>query len=446
MSAGFRGGFSAETFQDRRGRVFARLDGGAMVLPCASVRYRSNDSEYRYRPDSELYYVSGFEEPECLVILADHADTDRFVVFVQPRDAAAEQWTGSRTGVDAARERLGADAAFPISELGERLPGILHGARAVHYRLGRDARSQPLVEEALAWSRRRGARTGRGPRVVLDPGLILDDLRACKDAQELACMRRAADVTVDAFRSLAAALEPGVGEWQLEAVLEGAFRAGGGQGPAFGSIVGSGKNGCVLHYVDNGDRVGGGDLVLVDAGAEVDYYAADVTRTFPAGGAFGGRQRQVYDIVAAAHGAGIAACRVGAPVSAPHEAAVSVLAEGLCELGLLDATPEEVVVDGLYKPFYPHQTSHWLGLDVHEPGDYATGDGPRLLKPGMVLTVEPGLYFPPSLGAAAGDFEGIGIRIEDDVLVGDAGPERLTGALPVDPADVEAMVGAGGTA
>jgi Xaa-Pro aminopeptidase len=445
VSAGFRGGFSAETFQARRDRVLTRLDGGAMVLPSAPLRYRSNDSEYRYRPDSELYYVSGFEEPECLVVLADHADTDRFVVFVQPRDPVAEQWAGSRMGVDAAREHLGADAAYPISELGERLPGILQGAQAVHYRLGKDSRSQALVQEALAWSRRRGARTGRGPRVVVDPGQILDDLRACKDPQELACMRRAADVTVEAFRTLAGALEPGVGEWELEAVLEGAFRARGAQGPAFASIVGSGQNGCVLHYVDNGDRVEGGDLVLVDAGAEVDYYAADITRTFPAGGAFADRQRRVYDIVASAHSAGVAACRAGASIWAPHEAAVAVLAKGLCALGLLEATPEEVVAEKLYRPFYPHQTSHWLGLDVHEPGDYAAGGEPRLLKPGMVLTVEPGLYFPPSLGEAAGDFEGIGIRIEDDVLVGDAGPERLTGALPVDVGDVQGMVGAGGT-
>ena len=441
MTSAFRGGFTADTFRGRRERVLGALGDAAMVLPAAPLRYRSNDTEYPYRPDNELYYLTGFEEPEAVAVLAGHADEQRFVVFVRERDATAEQWSGRRLGVEAAGERLGADAAFAVSELEDRLPDLLHGASSVHYRLGRDPRSQALVLEALRWSRTRGARTGRGPRTVHDPGGILDGLRVRKDEAELACIRRATAATLAGFRDLAAMVRPGVGEWELQAAIEHRFRAEGAQGPAFGSIVASGENGCVLHYVANDRTAEAGDLILVDAGAEVDLYAADVTRTFPVGGRFSPEQRAVYDIVATALEAGVAACRPGEPVTAPHRAAVEVLVEGLCALGILEGSPEDHVEQESHKPFYPHQTSHWLGLDVHEPGDYAHAGTPRLLEPGMVLTVEPGLYFPPALEDAAGTFVGLGVRLEDDVHVTAQGPERLTAALPVDPAAIEALVG-----
>lgn len=423
--------------------MFAALDGGAMVLPAAPARYRSNDSEYRYRPDSEAYYVSGLEEPEALIVLADHADRDRFVVFARARDPAAEQWSGARLGVDGVREHLGADRAFPMDELEQRLPALLHGARSVHYRLGRDVRSQALVLEALRWSRGRGSRSGKGPRSIVDPGQILDGLRVRKDPRELDCMRRAAAITESAFRRLAEVLAPNVGEWELESILESRFRDQGGEGPAFATIVGAGENACILHYVENRARVGASDLVLVDAGAEVDFYAADVTRTFPASGRFNARQREVIDVVSAAHRAGVAACRPGEPVSGVHEAAVAVLAEGLRSLGLVDEPVEQILAEKLYKPFYPHQTSHWLGLDVHEPGDYAADGQATTLEADMVLTVEPGLYFPPSLGEQAGAFLGMGVRLEDDVLVTSSGPEVLTGTLPIDGDGIEALVGNG---
>jgi Xaa-Pro aminopeptidase len=437
----FRAGFDAETFSGRRNRVFERLDGGAMVLPASPVKFRSGDSEYRYRPDSELLYVTGMEEPGVVAVLRDHADEERFVLFVRERDAEAEQWSGTRLGPEAARDAFGADAAFPLAELEERLPGLLHGARRVNYRLGGQERVERLVVEALRWSRRRGARKGQGPRSVVDPGEILSELRVHKDPKELDCIRRAASLTVEGFRRLAEATAPGVGEWELEALLDGRFRAGGGEGPAFASIVASGGNACVLHYVANRARLSAGDLLLVDAGAEVDHYSADITRTFPVSGSFSSRQRDVYDVVDRARRAAIEAARPGAPVAGVHDAAVGVIAEGLRDLRVLAESVDQIVASEDYRAFYPHQTGHWLGLEVHDVGDYANDGSSRLLEPGMVLTVEPGLYFPPHVGDRAGPYADLGVRIEDDVLIGEDGPERLTSELPTEAEAVAALVG-----
>jgi Xaa-Pro aminopeptidase len=439
----FRAGFGRETFSGRRSRIFDRLDGGVMVLPASAVRVRSGDSEYRYRPDSELLYATGMEEPGVVAVLRDHADEERFVLFVRERDAEAEQWSGARLGPEAALEAFGADAAFPLAELEDRLPGLLHGASAVSFRLGVDQRVERLVVEALRWSRRRGARAGQGPRAVVDPGEILNELRVRKEPEELDCVRRAAALTVEAFQQLARATAPGVGEWELEAILDGRFRAGGGEGPAFASIVAAGPNACVLHYVANRARLAPGDLLLVDAGAEVDHYAADVTRTLPVSGTFSPRQRDVYDVVDRARRAAIEAARPGAPVAGVHDAAVGVIAEGLRDLGVMADSVDQIVESRDYRAFYPHQTSHWLGLDVHDVGDYARQGSSRLLEPGMVLTVEPGLYFPQNVADRAGPYADLGVRIEDDVLIGEDGPERLTGGLPTEAEAVAALVGTG---
>jgi len=400
-----------------------------MVLPAAAMQYRAGDSQYPYRPDNDLLYLTGVEEPGALAVLRDHADEDRFVLFVPPRDVEAERWSGPRLGPDGVRERFGPDAAFPLSELDERLPRLLQGASSLHYRLGAEGPVERAVRQALAWSRRRGGRTGSGPRLVVDPGQILNEMRLRKDAAEVDAIRRAADITVEGFHLLAEAIRPGVGEWELEALLDGRFRARGGSGPAFETIVGSGANGCVLHYASNDARLAEGDLVLVDAGAEVDFYAADVTRTFPVSGEFTAEQRAVYDVVGRALDAGVAAARPRQPVAGVHEAVLAVVAVGLVDLGIFTETPDDVITSEAFKAYFPHQSSHWLGLDVHDPGDYATDGESRLLEPGMVLTVEPGLYFPPSVGDEAAPFRGIGVRLEDDVLVGDSGPERLTGHL-----------------
>jgi Xaa-Pro aminopeptidase len=276
---------------------------------------------------------------------------------------------------------------------------------------------------------------------VVDPGEILSELRLRKEPVEIACIRRAADVTVEAFRDMAAAVAPGVGERELEALVDARFRSAGGDGPGFATIVGSGANACVLHYVANRDRLEAGDLVLVDAGAELDYYTADITRTLPVSGAFSAEQRAVYEVVWQAHEAALGAARPGAAVSDIHHAAVGVIVEGLRDLGLLDGPVEQIVDEEAYRRFYPHQTSHWLGLDVHDPGDYTRADVSRSLEEGMVLTVEPGLYFHPRLGEIAGRWAGIGVRIEDDVLITAEGHECLTGGLPTDPGGVSALVG-----
>jgi len=442
---GYRTGFGPDRLQARRHRVMGRLDGGAMVLPAAATQYKSGDSEYRYRPDNELLYLTGVEEPGAVAVLRDHADKDRFVLFVQPRDAEAERWSGPRLGPDGARERFGAEAAYPLSELDERLPRLLQGASSIHYRLGAEDGVESAVRASLAWSRRRGARTGSGPRSVVDPGQILSEMRLRKDSAEIDSIRRAADITVEGFRLLAEGIRPGAGEWELEAVLHGQFRARGGSGPAFATIVGSGANGCVLHYVANNARLTEGDLVLVDAGAEVDFYAADVTRTFPVSGVFTAEQRAVYDVVARALDAGVAAARPGQPVAGVHDAVLRVVAEGLADLGVSTESPDDFIEGGGFKAYFPHQASHWLGLDVHDPGDYATDGESRPLEPGMVLTVEPGLYFQPSVAEAAAPFRGIGIRLEDDVLVGETGPERLTGHLVAAADAVAALVARQGT-
>jgi Xaa-Pro aminopeptidase len=346
-------------------------------------------------------------------------------------------------GPEEARERLGADAVYPSEQLEEKLPGLMRAHRRVFFRLGVHPRVEALVMGALHWARGRGQRTGEGPRSVEDPGGLLDDLRLVKGPEEISRIRAATSLTVAAFGETLEAIRPGMGEWEVEALLESAFRKGGARGPAFPTIVGSGENGCVLHYADNRDCIGAGGMVLLDGGAEVDLYSGDVTRTFPAGGRFSDRQREVYEVVLRAHQAAISQLRPGATVGRLHDAALEELTLGLVALGVLQGDVGALLSEKAYRPHFPHKTSHWLGLDVHDVGDYGSKVDSRVLEPGMVLTVEPGLYFPSSSGASSHPYSGIGVRIEDDLLVTENGAENLTESLPVDPGDLEALVGAG---
>ncbi|MDX1567179.1 MAG: aminopeptidase P N-terminal domain-containing protein [Longimicrobiales bacterium] len=488
-------GISAEGFARRRQQVLDRLDGGAMVLPGAPMQFRSRDTEYRYRPDSELFYLTGVTEPGVVAWLGDPGDESdeesardsgdeaaRFVLFVRSRDPEAERWSGPWVGPDQAVERFGADAAYPLDELEDRLPGLLKRARRIHYRLGVDDRTQSIVLRALREARRRGPRKGTGPRAVVDPGEILDDLRLRKDGEEIESIRRAARITVEGFRDALAAVRPGAGEWEIEAALESAFRRRGARGPAFPTISGSGPNACYLHYVRNDRRMASGELLLVDGGADVGLYHGDVTRTVPVDGTFSPEQRELYEVVEAAREAAIDAVVPGVSVEEVHRAALDVLVDGMLDLDLLKGEKDEILETEAYKAFYPHSTSHWLGLDVHDPGDYAREGDSRLLEPGMVLTIEPGLYvpesgvaFPPGKegsreeaggegeegdggraekastgdlrrfsGKAVEGFAGIGIRIEDDVLVTEEGRENLTADLPTHPDEVTELVGRGG--
>jgi Xaa-Pro aminopeptidase len=433
-------------FDARRAALAERLGDGILVLPSAPERVRSRDTMHRYHADRDLFWAAGLSEPGCCaVFLGDGEGGMRFEIFVRERDAEAELWNGPREGPAATGERVGADAAHPIDDLPTMLPQLASHASTIHFRLGAFPEVEPIVRSALERGLARRSRDGRGPVGVVDPGGLIDPLRLRKDSAELERMRHAARITVDAFDEALEALRPGIGEWELEGLLDGRFRALGGGGPAYGTIVGGGRNGCVLHYVENASRLHGGDLVLIDAGAEFDRYAADITRTWPVSGTFTAEQLELYEIVDAARAAGVDACRPGRTIADVHTAAVAVLREGLEGLGLLETDDEPDAI----KAFFPHRTSHWLGLDVHDVGGYVHAGEPLVLEPGMVLTVEPGLYVGEAALDAAGSkaevWHGTGIRIEDDVVVTAGDPENLTADAPTDPREIaERMRSRGG--
>jgi Xaa-Pro aminopeptidase len=434
-------GITAEAFARRRRRVLEALgDRSAMVLPAAPELVAGRDLEIRYVPDADLWYLTGYGEPEAVAVLRPDADQP-FTLFVRPRDPEREVWTGARGGVETARADFGADAAFPLSELADRLPRLLDGADRVCYpaRSGRDDVDRILLDQ-LARGRRARQRTGRGLSTLADPGMILDDMRLLKEPEEVDAIRAAVDVTVEAFRNGLAAAHPGAGEWEVEAAVEFTMRRAGAQGPAFATIAASGPNATILHYVANNRRIQPHDLLLLDAGARVHAYNGDLTRTAPVSGRFSPPQRDVYQAVLQAHDAAIAAATPGASTRDVHHAALHVLVRAMVDLRLLRGNPDTLIDhDDAWKPWYPHSTSHWLGLDVHDVGTYALLDQPRPLVPGMVLTIEPGLYIPTGADAPP-LLQGIGVRIEDDILVTDNGPEILSRALPTAPDQVEELV------
>jgi Xaa-Pro aminopeptidase len=429
-----------DVFRRRRERLLEQIGDGVAVLVAAPELVKSRDTDVPYRQNSDFFYLTGFLEPEAVAVLTPHDPEHRFTLFVRPRDPDRETWTGVRAGVEGAREHFGADAAYPVEELGERLRDLVEPADALWYSvLGDGGEPDRRMLGLLADFRRTRARTGKGPWDVRDPAQLLDRMRLVKDADEIERMREAARLAARGHLAAMRAGRAGVGEWEVQALLDQTFRAhAADSGTAFPSIVGSGVNGTILHYTTNSRRIGEGELVLVDAGAEVGFYCADITRVFPAGGRFTEAQRSVYDVVHRALEAAIAAIRPGAPVTAVHEAARRVLVEGMISLGLLEGDVDAIIEEEKpYKRFFMHNTSHWLGLDVHDAGGYRDRAGePLPLEPGMVLTVEPGLYIP-----AADDvpepLRGIGIRLEDDVLVTPDGAEVLTRDVPVDPDEVE---------
>jgi Xaa-Pro aminopeptidase len=437
--------FDAETHRRRRDRFLAEIGGGVAILVALPELVKSRDTDIRYRPDSDLVYLTGFAEPGAVAVLTPHDDAHRLTLFVRERNPEREAWDGPRAGPDGARELTGADAAYPLKELDERLRDLLAPADAIVYALGADAAMDARVTELLRGFRRTRPRTGKGPAAVRDPATVLDRMRLIKEPAELELIRASAEISARAHTAAMRAARPGIGEWELEALVDATFRAAGpAAGNAFNTIVGSGVNGTVLHYVDNARRTEDGDLVLIDAGAALGLYCSDITRTFPVSGRFTAAQRRVYEIVLAAEEAAIEAVRPGAPFTAIHEAARAVLVQGMIDLGLVTGTVEEVIEARAHQRFFMHQTSHFLGLDVHDVGAYTQPDGsPTTLQPGMVLTVEPGLYIP-----AADDvpepLRGIGIRVEDDVIVTGDGGEVITRAIPVAPDEIEALVGSGG--
>lgn len=429
--------FSSDVFAARRAAFLERIGPGVAVLPAAPVFVRNNDVEHAYRQDSDFYYLTGFDEPESVLVLTNQHPEHRVVLFVRPRNPEREVWDGARAGVEGAVRDFGADAAFPMDELHEHLPDYLGDAGRVHYRVGRGHPFDGELFHALDLVRGRARQGVQAPAEIVDPGVVLHAMRLVKSEDELAAMRAAAAVTAEAHVAGMRAARPGRHEYEVQAAIEAAFRRGGAERSAYDSIVGSGPNATVLHYRANRRLMEEGDLLLVDAGCELDYYASDVTRTFPVSGRFTEPQRVLYELVLAAQEASIAACVPGKTLEDVHAASVDVLARGMLELGLIEGTLEEVLEEQRYKPYYMHRTSHWLGMDVHDVGGYFADGSPLALAPGMVLTVEPGIYVAEDADVDP-KWRGIGIRIEDDVVVTAGAPENLTEAIPKTVADVEA--------
>jgi Xaa-Pro aminopeptidase len=421
----------------RRARIMEAIGDGVLLLAAAPERVRSNDVVHPYRQDSDFGYVTGFPEADAVCLLAPGADPS-YVLFVQPHDPERAIWIGPRAGIEGATERYGADAAYPLADLEKELPRWLGKSERVYLALGRE---DPLAARLLAAVRRAQAerpRSGRGPVAVHDAGDLLHELRLVKEPGELDLMRRAIGIACEAHREAMRTTRPGMREFEVEALVDYTFRRRGAVGPAYPSIVAGGVNATILHYTDNTAALADGDLLLIDAGAEFAGYCADVTRTFPVAARFDGARRDCYAAVLAAQEAVIAAARPGATLEALHALAVRTLVDGLVALGLLAGPAEQAVSQETYKRFYMHRTSHWLGRDVHDVGRYRLGDTPRPLLPGMVFTVEPGLYVAPAADVPDA-FHGIGIRIEDDVLVTETGCEVLSAAAPKTIADVEAL-------
>ncbi len=427
-------------FAERRRQLMAALGPDAIALfPAATERLRSNDVEYRYRQDSDFYYLTGFPEPGALCVLQPGHPEHEYVLFVRPRDRERETWTGRRAGLEGAVADYGAATAYPIDEADRYLPKWIAERARLFAPLGVD---EGATRRAMGWleqTRSGRQRSGCGPTGVLDAREAVHEMRLRKTPVEIELLRRAIAISAIGHRAAMLAARPGRWEYEVEALIEYAFRRHGAAGPAYPSIVAAGANATILHYTANDRQLTDDQLLLIDAGAEYDSYCADVTRTFPTGKCFAGRHRDIYSLVLAAQQAAIEEVRPGVPFDAPHRRAVRVLIEGLLALGVLTGSADEVEQQELYKPVYMHRTSHWLGMDVHDVGLYKVGNTARVLEPGMVLTVEPGLYIADFLDHIEPEWHGIGVRIEDDVLVTTSGHEVLSAAVPKAVDEIEAL-------
>ncbi len=434
--------FNPAPFANRRARLAERLraaGGGIALIPTAPERSRNRDSDYPYRHDSYFYYLTGFTEPEAWLLLAADADSTRSILFCRAKHEEREIWDGFRFGPEAAREHFGLDEAHCIEDLPARLPELIGDQPALWFALGHDSQHDSTVTTALN-AVRASARNGvQAPGAIRDVRAELDEMRLIKDSHELELLRTAARITAAAHIRAMRATRPGRFEYEIEAELLHEFRRSGSPAPAYPSIVAGGANACVLHYVSNDCQLRDGDLLLIDAGCEYASYAGDITRTFPVNGRFEGAARDIYALVLGAQKAALAECQPGKSFSAPHDTVVRILSQGLLDLGLLKGSLDEVLETSAYRRFYMHRTSHWLGLDVHDAGEYKQAGDWRALEAGMVLTIEPGCYIRPADDVPEA-FWNIGVRIEDDVHISAAGPEVLTSAAPKCIKDVEALM------
>jgi len=426
----------------RRTRVFEALErrgGGTLLVPAGEEKLRNNDAEYLFRQDSDFYWLTGFDEPQGCAVLSARPGERKFTLFVRPRDKEKEIWNGRRLGVEGATAVLGADEAFTVADQEALLPGLLDGAATLFFRLGADAAWDERVVRLLV-ALRGGARAGkRAPDTVVDAGRVLHELRLVKDAEELRLLRKACEITAEAHMQAMREGRNGRREYQVQAEIEMTFRRRGGDGPGYGTIVAAGANSTILHYRAGDAVLKDGEVCLVDAGAEYGLYTADVTRTFPVSGEFTTAQAELYSMLLGVQKAAVASVRPGTTVDAVHDEVVRGLTEGLIRLGLLGGTADERIADKGFRKYYMHRTCHWLGLDVHDVGDYTVDGAPRPLVPGMVVTVEPAIYVAEDDETAPPGLRGVGIRIEDDVLVTAGGQENLTAAVPKEIADLEAV-------
>ncbi len=428
-------------FTRRRKRLMDRVEtGGIVIQPNAPERIRSRDVYYPYRADSDFYYLCGYPEPESVVVLAPDREQGEFLLFCRERDEEAENWHGRRSGLEGACKDYGADDAFPITDLDDILPGLLENKDRIYYTMGRYA---DFDQRLIGWLNRvtdKGRAGVHAPDQFVSLGHVIHEMRLYKSSQELKAMRKAASISAQAHRRAMAMCRPGMREYQIEAELLHCFMQNGARTPAYPSIVGGGANGCILHYTDNCSILKDGDLLLIDAGAEYDSYASDVTRTFPVSGEFTPAQRAAYEVVMEAQLAAIDEVRPGNAWKDPHEAAIEVITRGLVDLGILKGRLRKLIDEEAYKPYYMHKTGHWLGMDVHDVGDYKVANEWRVFEPGMVTTVEPGLYLSSSIKELPKEWWNIGIRIEDDVLVTESGNEVLSIEAPKSVEQIEAAM------
>jgi Xaa-Pro aminopeptidase len=409
------------------------------IIPGAHDTRRSNDTHYRFRQDSDFFYLTGFEEPDSLAVVKPESDK-KYTLFVRPRDPEKEIWDGRRAGVEGAVSEFGAAESFPIAEFESKLAEFLDGAEVLYYRLGVDRDLDDTIIKEISRMRATNRKPVHPPQTIVDPGTIVHELRVFKSPEELDIMQTAADIAAEAHCEAMKAAKPGMQEYQIEALIEQIFRQRGAAGPAYTSIVGGGANATVLHYINNDGELRDGDLLLVDAGAEYKGYASDITRTFPINGRYTKPQREIYDLVLKAQMACVEMVRPGVTHEQLKQHSIEVLTEGMVELGLLKGKTDELIKEKKYEKFYMHGLGHMLGIDVHDVGRYYFGKESRALEPGVVMTVEPGLYIAPNTDDVPEKYLGIGVRIEDDVLCTNNGPRVLTTKVPKHAEEIEALM------
>jgi Xaa-Pro aminopeptidase len=429
----------------RRRKELMRMVGSNSIIiqPNSPEQVRNRDVYYPHRSDSDFHYLTGFPEPMSLVVLIPEREQGQYVLFCREKDVEAEIWHGRRAGLEGACDFYGADDAFPIEDLDEILPGLLENKDRIFYTMGRYADFDQRLIGWLGQVTSRGRAGVHAPDQFISLGHIIHEMRLFKSVAEQRAMRKSAQIAAEGHRRAMEFVSPGDMEYQVEGEILSCFIERGARSPAYPSIVGGGANSCILHYTENSDKLKSGDLLLIDAGAEYDYYASDITRTFPVNGRFNESQGLVYDIVLEAQNAAISKVLPGNRWNEPHDAAVEVLTRGLAELGILRGRVSNLIQKEAYRPYYMHKTGHWLGMDVHDVGDYKVGDEWRVFEPGMVTTVEPGLYLSSAAKGLAKKWQNIGIRIEDDVLVTAAGPEVLSSNVPKSRKEIEALMDAG---